>query len=308
MDVRLVLGVVLACACDARLKDGAGVDATPHPDGQQSPDGGRADAAPDAYVFGPWNTPAPVPGASTATLNTDDETLSSTMTEMYFGTVDTALTGSPKQLWMMTRASAAEAWGTPTMLDATFNVGGTTPPTEESPRLAPDDKTIYFGRGGDIYYATRSAIGQAWSSPQILPNVSTASYEKWFAPCSGGYYLVARNTGSGTATRLYEGQLGGTDALSSLSGTTGNDIASFLSADCTTAYWASSRSGTTQIYTAMRASAGATWSTPTALTAEFGTSSDNEDPWLSPDQRTFFFSSTRYGGTNTNKGVYTSTR
>jgi hypothetical protein len=308
MDGRLVLGLVLACGCSAHLNDGTGQsDAAPH--GDARPDTRAIDGVPDAYVFGPWGAPTTVTGAADPAQNIDDETLDSTMTELYFGIVDPALTGSPKQLWMMTRATAADPWGTPTRMDATFNVVAATPPTEESPRLSPDDKTLYFGRGGDIYFSTRSAVGQPWSPPLQLATVSTANYEKWFAVCAGGYYLVARNTGAGTAFHLYQGQLGGSDALATeLAGTTGSETGTFLTSDCTTTYFASGRSGTTQLYTAMRSAPGATWSAPSVLTAEFGTSTDNEDPWLSPDARTFYFATTRFGGTNTNKAVYCSTR
>jgi hypothetical protein len=308
MDRGLVLGLVLAAGCSARLKDNPTTDAPVQHDSPVHVDS-SIDSATDAYVFGAWSAPNGVPGASDSTLNIDDETLNSQQTELYFGIIDPGLAGSPKQLWMMNRATAADPWGSPVRLDASFNVGGTTPPTEESPRFSPDDLKIYFGRGGDIYYATRSAIGQPWTTPVQLPTVSTANYEKWFAVCNGNYYLVARNSGSGTPVRLYEGQLGaGSDTLSALSGTTGNDIGSFLSADCTTAYWASNRSGTTQIYTSTRTAPGASWQPTTMLDTEFGTSTDNEDPWLSPDGRTFYFASTRYGGTNVNKGVFYSTR
>src|SRR5258708_4464974 len=105
MDSRLVLGVVLACACDARLKDAETTDASPTHDARTR-DGVAIDGAGDAYVFGPWNTPAGVPGASDATKNMEDETVSSQLTELYFAINDPGLAGSPKQLWMMTRATA----------------------------------------------------------------------------------------------------------------------------------------------------------------------------------------------------------
>jgi hypothetical protein len=309
MGRRLVLGVLLlASACSARLKDSEPTDA---PKGMPDSRGSNVvpiDSPIDAYVFGPFGAATPVTGASGSGLNIDDETLNSTLTELYFAEVDAAITGTPKQLWVMTRTTAADPWGTPVMMDATFNATGTTVPQEESPRLSPDDLTIYFGRGGDIYYATRTAVGQPWTNPQPMTDVNTGNYEKWLAVCAGGYYLVSRNTGAGTATHIYEGQLGHGDSLSSLSGTVGNDISNFLSADCTTAYFASSRSGTAQIYTATRSSGGTTWSAVTELETELGTAPDNEDPWLSPDGHTMYFASERYGGTNTNKGVYMATR
>src|SRR5262249_47469160 len=143
---------------------------------------------PDSSIDGPlpaWNSPAMVPGAADSTLNIDDETLNSTQTEMYFGIVDAAL--GVKQLWLMTRNTSADPWGSPTKLGTDFNIGGTAPLQSESPRLTADDLTIYFGRDGDIYTATRSAVGSPWSTPTIVSGVSTANYEKWLAVCNGGY-------------------------------------------------------------------------------------------------------------------------
>ena len=303
MDRCLVLGAALACACNAHLGDTPG-DAGKQPDGAKPGDARAADGPPDALPA--WSMPQAVTGAAAMGQNIDDDTLSSTQTEMYFAIVDATL--GVKQLWMMSRANAAAAWGTPAKLDTTFNVGGTTPPQEESPRLSPDDKTIYFGRGGDIYYATRTAVGAPWTTPQILSSVSTGNYEKWFALCDSNYYMVARDSGANTPTHLYVGQIGSGDTLASeLAGTTGNDISSFLTADCLTTYFASSRSGQTQIYTATRTSPTASFTSPTLVT-DFGTAPDNEDPWLSPDGLAFYFASERFGGTNTNKGVYGSTR
>jgi Tol biopolymer transport system component len=151
--------------------------------------------------------------------------------------------------------------------------------------------------------------GGSWTTPQQLASVSTANYEKWFAVCDGGYYMVSRNSGAGTAYHLYEGQLGaGADVLAAeLAGATGNDISTFLTTDCMTTYFASSRSGTTQLYTATRSTPTATWSAP-ALVTDFGAAGDNEDPWMSSDQRVFYFASERYPATNTNKCIYCSAR
>ncbi|MGE5180991.1 MAG: hypothetical protein ACM31C_02970 [Acidobacteriota bacterium] len=303
MGSRFVLGALLLCACNAHLGDTPSDASGKPPDAQLGSDARPADAAIDALPA--WGPPVGVPGASDSTLNIDDDTLNSRQTELYFGEVDATL--GVKQLWLMTRATPADAWGAPAKLDATFNVGGTTPPAEESPRLAPDDKTIYFGRGGDIYYATRTAVGQAWSTPQPLAEVNTADYEKWLAVCDNGYYMVSRGTAA-NGQDLFEGQLGGGAAVPATElNSTANEISTFLTSDCKTTYFASNRSGTTTyVYTATRADTSSAWTSPAQVT-DFGTT-ELEDPWLSPDGLVFYFASQRYGGTNTNKGIYCSAR
>jgi hypothetical protein len=304
MGSRLATGMLALCACGgAHLGEG-------NPDSQMKQidaaiDSRMIDAPPDALPA--WSAPVMVPGAAVATQNIDDETLSSTQTEMYFAIVDPTL--AVKQLWWMSRASASDNWGTPALMGSTFNIVTATPTQEESPRLSPDDKTIYFGRGGDIYYATRAMVGGAWSTPQILSGVSTANYEKWFAVCNNGYYMVARDSGTGTPVHLYEGQLnaGPDTEATELAGMTGNDISTFLSADCMTTYFASSRVTPTAIYTATRSNPTAKW-VDLKMVTDFGTTYEAEDPWISPDGLTFYFASERFGGTNLNKGIYSSSR
>lgn len=259
-----------------------------------------------------WTTPAAVPGANNSAMNIDDETLSNSELEMYFGIVSTTLAGEPKQLWMMTRATVNDAWGSATEMGSAFNaaaVGSGDAPTEESPRLAPNDLTLYWGRDGNIYYATRATTSDPWTVQGALTQVNTGVYGKWLAVCDNNYFMIARDNGS-DGYDLYEGQLGGANGAGTIAtelNSADNEISTFLSNDCLTTYFASNRSGATQIYTATRTAVGDTWTTPTEFTT-FDGASDDEDPWMSNDQLTFYFASERFGGTNTNKGVYSSTR
>jgi Tol biopolymer transport system component len=67
-------------------------------------------------------------------------------------------------------------------------------------------------------------------------------------------------------------------------------------------FYASTRNSITALYTATRTAIGATWTTPTVVT-DFGLAGE-QDPWMSPDQRTFIFASDS-AGTN---DIYISTR
>jgi len=286
VGIRLVLGCLVACACQARLHDGSKL-AGPGPDASSADAPPPIDGAPDAMIpLGPWSTPALVPGAG----NADDPTLSSDALEMYFGS------GNPKQLYRMTRPSPTGTWTQPALLDGTFNVAGT---TQESPRLSANDLTIYFGRGGDIYTATRQNVGGAWSAPAQAPGVNTASYEKWLAVCDGDRFMVSR------ANDLYEGVLPDVGAAVTVLNSAASEISTYLSPDCRTVYFASNRSGQTQLYTSTRMTVADPWAAPT-LVDTFGAATDNEDGWLAPDTRTFVFASVRGGSAN--KDIYLSTR
>ena len=300
MGRRLVTGCLLACACNAKLKLGDPGSTT---DGSNSPDDAAqiSDTGGDAALFGPWSTPAPVPGASTTTLDEDDPTLSSTATELYFAA---GTTGVPKQLYLMTRQTPTDPWSAPQLLDATFN-----DPTvaQESPRLSPNDLTIYFGRNGDIYSATRQTVGGAWSVPAPVDAVNTTNYEKWLAVCDNDDFMVSRANGA-NGQDLYEGPLGTAGVLVVELSSTAGEISTYLSPNCKTVYFASNRGGdgtSNQIYTSTRPHLDSPWHTPTEVDT-FGAATDNEDGWLSPDTRTFAFASVRDGATT--KDVYMSTR
>lgn len=293
VGLRLAVGCLVACACNAQLHLGGQVDAAAKSP-EDAPLQVQGDAAPDAMIpLGPWSTPQPVPGASTTALDEDDPTLSSTATEMYFAA------GNPKQLYLMTRPSPTGTWTAPA-LATDFNAAGA---AEESPRLSPDDLTIYFGRNGDIYSSTRPTVGGAWSAPAPVASVNTANYEKWLAVCDGDHYMVSR--GNGAQQDLYQGTLGDAGTAVAVLDSTSSEISTFLSTDCLTVYFASNRSGQTQMYTSTRATVGSEWVAPT-LVDTFGTATDNEDAWISPDTRTFVFATIRGGGTT--KDIYLSTR
>jgi Tol biopolymer transport system component len=291
---RHVLTALLLCACKAELDSGAvPADAT-------LPDGGSSvvirDAAPDApLVLGPWGTAAAIPGASSTTLSEDDATLSSSKLELYFKSNASGAT----DLFVMTRATPTSAWSAPSLLTTLSSSV-----VEESPRLSPDDKTMYFGRNGDIYMTTRTAVGQPWGAPTPVTALNTGAYEKWADVCDGGYAIVSRDAGNNNQ-ELYAGTVtgGATTALTLLNSTT-QDQGTLLTADCLGLYFQSNRSGTFDIYLATRATTAAAWSAPTALPDFNTTTANEEDPWISTDQRVFVFAS----DVNGTKDLFIATR
>lgn len=300
--------MVLLTACDARIA--AGPPATDAP-----AVGGGSDASaipsPDAATFGPWSLPAKITVAAIAGRDDDDETLSSNGLEMIFAVINTR---GAKNLFYTQRPSATSTdWTTPAKLP--FTVDG-----DQTPRLSADDLTLYFGATRnntdgtlDIWQAKRDAAGaNAWQTPTKLTAVDSAVTEKWYMPCpvkGSADYIMAKDTAGDRTTHLVESMNGSTPApITPLISDGTSETGTFLSPDCLTIYFASTRDPMrTMIYTSHRTAIGAPWASPRPV-VDFpvaGAATDNqEDPWMASDLRTFVFVSSAGG----DKDVYISTR
>lgn len=296
-----ICGLVALWGCKAEIGGGVTEVPTdgsdmPEPDGAPPPDAPRA-----------WSAPRLVPGANT-TIDEDDGTLSHSGLEMVFALED-ANDGGRKHLYYVRRDTpTSTTWTAPVRLG--FFLANT---TDQTPRFAADDLTLYFASnrpgttgGLDIWSTTRAnTTSTTWSMPALVAGVNSAATDKWFMPCTGNRYLLISSRSPSTTEDVYEGTLGGgaparVAELSSDGGETG----AFVTADCLTAHFASTRSGTNAIYTATRASAGGTWGAPTAIADFAALGGAQEDPWISPDGNTFVLSSNATGS----KDMYISTR
>ncbi|MCW5806127.1 MAG: PD40 domain-containing protein [Deltaproteobacteria bacterium] len=294
MRARGGLALVVVAGCGAQLGGGGGLDGGDNPLADAdlvAPPDAPADAAP----LGPFGTPRKLGAASAANAAEDDPTLSSTGLELVFARVDPN-DGNRKHLFYAQRASTADDFTTATRLP--FDLNGK---TEQTPRFSADDKTLYFATDRapsvgnlDIYAVAHPAPGNNWGTPAPVAGVNTAGVDKWFMPCgTQGRYLVIQGT------NLAEGTLGAGTAtvVAELNGATGTETGTFLTQDCLTIYFASDRSGKTLLYTSTRTSVAAPWATPTVFADFAALGGDQQDPYLSPDGRTFVFVSD-VGGTN----------
>jgi hypothetical protein len=293
--------LLMLCACHARLSDAPSGDDIQDVIDAQPSDAIDAAPAPDALVLGAWGAPVLIPGASTTVKAEDDCTMSSSTNELVFAVVE----GNAKHLWMQTRTDPASPWGAPVRV--AFN--GPAADTDQSPRFSPDDLTLFFGSnrpggkgGGDIWKVTRQTVGGAWSAAADATDISTASDERWFTTCDGTHYMIVVNAGAATGFDLFEGTIGTPPTPATELNSSASDTSAFLTTDCLTVFYASTRNSITALYTATRTAIGATWTTPTVVT-DFGLAGE-QDPWMSPDQRTFIFASDS-AGTN---DIYISTR
>jgi hypothetical protein len=296
--------LVVLTACDARISGAPG-------------DLVLADAAvgvdvstPDvAAPFGPWSAPAAIPQAATSAAE-DDVTLASNALEMIFA-IDSA---NGKDLFYSSRPSATASWSTAAPVSFNSAVA-----SDETPRFSADDLTLYFAsaRAGngtlDIYAVQRTGPGNTtWGAPQRLAAVSTTTLlEKWFMPCGTNHYIMVQGTAN-NGTDLVEGTLaaGATTGAAPVPiaelNSMQNETGTFVSPDCLTIYFASSRSTPTKIFTSHRLSLTDKWAAPSEV-PDFpiaGGNGNQEDPWLSPDGHTFAFASDAAG----TRDIYLSTR
>lgn len=250
--------------------------------------------------LGAWSMPQKIDVASSGSVE-DDVTLSSNTLELFF-----AINGSKgKNLFYASRTSTTSPW-TPAV-PVSFNSASQ---SDETPRLSADDQTLYFasGRGGngtlDIYQTTRPAAGSTeWTMPVPLDNTvnTTASNEKWFMLCTTDHYLMVQGT------NLVEGFIGGAGAVPAAPlNAIGNQTGTFVTPDCLTIYFASSRSGQTRMFHSQRARVTDPWDDPSEVLDFASVGGNQEDPWIAPDQRTFAFASDAVAAGN--KDLYLSTR
>lgn len=303
----LLLAAATAGACSAELA-GPGVPGAAGDAGAL--DAAATDASPDGPApLGPWGPPARIVEAG-GLLNEDDGTLSPSGLELVFAVSDPTDDDGRKHLYRITRATpTATTWSTREKL--ALAVTGS---TEQTPRMSADGLTLYFGSnrigttgGLDIWSATRAAAGDPWpATAALVPGINSAADEKWLALCGGDRYLmISGRAGGGTGEDVFQGVLGvAAPARVDLLSTTGGETGTFVTADCLTAYFASTVSGDNAIYRTTRASPDDAWPAATPVIDFAALGGDQEDPWLSADGRTFVFASDVRGS----KDLYLSTR
>lgn len=289
--IGLMSSIALTASCSAHLGN-APADANGEPDAAfVNPPGPSPDAG-----LGAWEPAAKVAGAAT-NLDEDDVTLSSSATELIYGL---SLTATDKDLYIMKRASATDAFGPRAEVKVLTSTLLNTAGIEETPRLSADDLTLYFGKAGAIMKITRTSTTSAWSAPTAVAGITAPA--RWYTVC-GNRFMVVRGT---TDLDLYEGAVGATPTAIAALNTAKVETSPFLSSDCLTLYFASDRSGASKIYLSTRESLTSAWSAPVLAPSPINDGSNDQDPWISADQRLFIWASVRNGSTT--KDLYMTTR
>jgi serine/threonine protein kinase/Tol biopolymer transport system component len=217
-------------------------------------------------------------------------------------------------LWVATRPSKDEAWGTPVHLGADLN----SEQNQWTPCLSADGLSLYFSKGwytGDLWVARRNGLGEPWGVPESLgpavngpgwnmgPSISADGLELFF--CStrpGGYggpdlYVTKRATISepwGPAMNL------GPTINTSYGNTLYGEWSPNISPDGLVLFFASARppgsASNLDLWMTRRTTRDDPWEPPTHLGYPVNSASHESGPCVSSDGRTLYFSSGRPGG------------
>jgi hypothetical protein len=270
-----------------------------------------SDAATPAVSFG-----APELVTELAASGADDEkpTLTADGLELYFLSTRSGGPGSG-DVWRSTRAATSAAWGTPELVAEV-----STSSQEKSPAVSADGLTLWVasdrsgGKGGlDIWISTRPDRSSAWSTPVPVPTLNSSGDE---IPRPTGQrqlvmpLAVRPSSGSGE----YQTDFASRDAVDGAwtapvarpdLDTANTDVDGFLLDDGLTLYFSSDRvkKGDQDLFIATRVDVDASFTGFEAISA-LNSSSDDRDPWLSPDGSELYFSSSRTG----NLKIYRATR
>jgi len=250
-------------------------------------------------------------------LDQEDPTLTGDELELYFSAPgprrDKAAGDAPSHLLVSKRAKTSDPWGTPTEV-----VGLNGSFTSYAPTTSSDGLSIWFasdmpgGQGGmDIWTSSRSSRDAGWDLPRNVAEISTSGWELdpgvsqdlrilYF----GRFGADNRNHLWGTSRALPTDSWDAPHEISELNspasdGSPSHDGDPAFSNNGLSLYWGSSRdvvggNAIAHLDRASRPSILAGFGGVTPLT-EINSSSDDQDPWVSADDRHIVFSSDREG-------------
>ena len=181
-------------------------------------------------------------GLNEATVDDYSVSLSPDGLELYYG--------RGYDIYVATRATTEDEWGTPAPLGPPVNGPG----AEVFPRLSPDGLELYFSISGgygklDLQVSRRERLGGAWGRAENLgPPINTSDHEYGACLSANGLELYFNSTG-------HPGGFGGHD-----------------------------------LYVARRQTESSDWGVPENLGPVVNDESNSVCPFISPDGLTLFFS------------------
>ena len=259
-------------------------------------DHNAVDAAVDSLP--PFGPPALIAELSSS-ANEDEPTVSADLLEICFQ--------RSYAIWCAARSDASSAWQAPAPVAELAYSGA----VQGHPCLAADGLVLYFASdrphalaqgSDDIWVSARSDRTAPWGTPQPATALSSNQRDmpNWLA--ADGLSFALQRAASHKWDFYLATRPGPTAAWSAPQpivelNTEHLENRLWISADATVAYFDSDRPGgvgSRDLYVATRDTASTPFGTPKGVPG-LNSSSDEEDPWVTPDLRTIFFASTRNG-------------
>lgn len=170
------------------------------------------------------------------------------------------------------------------------------------PFLSPDGNTLYLDSEGDIYRSERTNGG--WSSPVRLTSTINTDQREGFvsAALNGNLYFMARYESAASGSDIYRSEYidGGYGEVCRLSGSVNsefNEFHPFISPDEGYILFDSQRPdgfGSNDLYISFRKQDG-TWTEARNMGEPINSAMSDMRPYVTPDGKYLFFSSTRGG-------------
>ena len=215
-------------------------------------------------------------------------------------------------LWLTTRATKAEPWGTPVNLGPTLNSSA----DDLSPTISADGSTLYFhsNRAGgygdqDMWVTTRATVSDPWGIPVNLGStVNTGASEGGQSISADGlslYFVSNRPGGSGgrdlwvTTRASTDDDWGAPVNLGPTVNSSADARSTYISADGLMLFFGSNRPGgygNRDLWVTTRATANEPWGESVNLGTTVNSSSHDYCPSISADGLMLFFASNRPGG------------
>lgn len=233
--------------------------------------------------------------------------LSSDGLSLYFTSNRLGGMGGP-DIWVSQRASQDAPWGGPVNLGATINTAG----RESAPNLSRDGHHLFFSsdRPGtlgnlDIWVSWRERTDDdfAWQPPVNLgPNVNSDAFDAGASFLRPEFYFTSMRVSAPNLdifmSRVVGNTFGPATRVSELS-SPDNDQRPSIRFDGREIFFSSNRGsvdGSQNIWVATRKGRGLSWNAPMPLGPEINTEFLDQQPSISVDGKTLFFSSNRPGG------------
>ncbi|HEY4157233.1 MAG TPA: hypothetical protein VGM29_04015 [Polyangiaceae bacterium] len=256
---------------------------------------GTADAASVAPTPPRFAPPVLVSPLSDDRSIDEDPTFTGDLLELFF----MSTRAGNKDIWTSLRASAADAWGAPSLvaeLSSTAN--------DWSPCVSLDGLRIWLaseraGGPGQIYLSTRASRSGAWGTPSLVSALSGDNVD--FAPALDAtetvLFFSSNRTGSAgydlyESTRANSGATWGAPTLIAGLNSADDEYDPFVAQGGLVVFFTSMRSGAGDIYWSSRGSTSEAFLPPVLLT-DVDSAEYDSDSTLSQDLSYMMFSSTR---------------
>jgi hypothetical protein len=287
-----------------------------HNSNSDAPGSGTADALPDSLgldsiPMGPFGTPVAVAPIDDLTYADDDPTLTEDMLEMYFDSDRPAgTTAAQGDIFVSTRPSTADPWGTPTLVTELASTSD-----ESTPDLSPDGLTMYFGSDRltagdrDMYVTTRPDRASPWSTPVRIAELATTQDDSGACESADGLTLIYASVASGGGDLLVTTRASKSDPWGPPVTIPGIDTAMeesqhWCNRDLTVIYFSRYNGSNHDIWMTSRPNPASAFAPAVEVTEVSTTLYDDADPWLSPDLRTMYLFSKKSG----NGDIFVTTR